>query len=173
MYEQNRENITKSFFNLLIQKSYQQITIVDITNEAGISRRTFYRIFKDKDDLLDKYLSSLMQEWIVFAKSKRPKSQKEIAKYLFLFWQRFIPELTILVNSNLGPMILNKYNSDIPKYFTDFHRQLMLNSQYSEGEMLYLARFDIGAIWNVFVYWLNSPKRIPIEDLTQLVEDQF
>lgn len=37
---------------LLAQKSFSQITIADITNEAGFNRQTFYYHFKDIYDLL-------------------------------------------------------------------------------------------------------------------------
>ena len=52
MSKQNKEKILKSFFKLLEEKPYSEITIVDISIDASVSRKTFYRLFKNKENLL-------------------------------------------------------------------------------------------------------------------------
>lgn len=49
------EKIISAFENLLKKKSMQSITVNEIVELAGISRKTFYRNFKDKYDLLHRY----------------------------------------------------------------------------------------------------------------------
>lgn len=173
MHQQNKEKIVNSFFNLLTEKNYQQITIVDIVNKAGISRRTFYRIFQDKQSILDSYLDELMASWINYVNNNRPTSQQKMVKQLFDFWSKFIPELTILVNSNLASLILEKYNDIFPKYFIDFHNSNQYNEDFSLVKLRYLSYFDIGAIWNVFINWIKDPNKISLDDLTALIQQQF
>lgn len=173
MYLQNKEKIVGSFFHLLTEKDYQQITIVDIVNNAGISRRTFYRIFQDKQSILDSYLDELMISWINYVSNNRPASQQKMVKQLFKFWERFIPELTILVNANLASLILEKYNEIFPKYFIDFHNGTQDNKYLNLVKLRYLSYFDIGAIWNVFINWIKDPNKISLENLTYLIQQQF
>lgn len=173
MYQQNKEKIMNSFFYLLTEKSYQQITIVDIVNNAGISRRTFYRIFQDKQSILDSYLDELMTSWINYISSNRPTSQQKMVKQLFKFWERFIPDLTILVNANLASLILEKYNEIFPKYFINFHNSTQDNGDLDLVKLRYLSYFNIGAIWNVFINWIKDPNKISLEDLTSLIQQQF
>ena len=45
--------IAESFQRLLEQRSFASITVEDISKEASISRRTFYRHFADKYELLN------------------------------------------------------------------------------------------------------------------------
>ncbi|RMX24446.1 hypothetical protein C5O77_09865 [Limosilactobacillus reuteri] len=173
MYQQNKERIVTSFFYLLTEKNYQQITIVDIVNNAGISRRTFYRIFPDKQSILDNYLDEWMKNWINYVSNNRPTSQQKMVKQLFKFWEPFIPELTILVNANLASLILEKYNEIFPKYFIDFHNGTQDNEELALVKLRYLSYFDIGAIWNVFINWIKDPYKISLEDLTSLIQQQF
>ncbi len=50
-----RASLQKAFKDLLRVKSYQKITITDITGKAGIARHTFYNHYQTKQDLLDTY----------------------------------------------------------------------------------------------------------------------
>lgn len=60
--EKNRKTkqlIQKSFIQILENKSFEAITIGDITNKAKINRGTFYLHYKDKFDLLDQIEQNL------------------------------------------------------------------------------------------------------------------
>lgn len=55
------EYILEAFAKLLSKKDYNKITVCDICQKAGVSRMSFYRNFKDKDDLLKRGLSILIE----------------------------------------------------------------------------------------------------------------
>lgn len=65
--KKTRKRITEDrFYNaltaLMERKSYEDITISAISDEAGISRMTFYRNFKSKDDILVSHLNSVIED---------------------------------------------------------------------------------------------------------------
>lgn len=49
-----KECIYTAMLLLMEQKSYDKITVTDITKKAGVSRMSFYRNFDSKDDVLFK-----------------------------------------------------------------------------------------------------------------------
>ena len=51
--------IFDALINCTIQKGFSEVTIGDITKNAGINRATFYRHYKDKFDLLNKYTQTV------------------------------------------------------------------------------------------------------------------
>lgn len=53
--EQSREWLLQALFELLEQSDYSRITVKDIAETAKLSRRTFYRSFKNKSDLINYY----------------------------------------------------------------------------------------------------------------------
>ena len=50
--EQSGRMIEEALFSLMEKKPYAQITVSGITRRADISRRTFYRLYSRKDEVL-------------------------------------------------------------------------------------------------------------------------
>lgn len=58
------KNMIANAFRYLIEETYyNDITIYHILEKAGVSRRTFYRHFDNKEDLLDYILTMLIIEY--------------------------------------------------------------------------------------------------------------
>lgn len=49
---ESKQMILDGFIRLLDKQAYDEITISDIANEAGVVRMTLYRHFKEKEDIL-------------------------------------------------------------------------------------------------------------------------
>lgn len=61
--KRTRGLILKSFGDLLAEKSFDSISVQDVTDKAQINRATFYKHFQDKYKLLDYSISQMfMQE---------------------------------------------------------------------------------------------------------------
>ena len=61
--EQSRTWLVQSFFTLLSRQPFESITITQIAGQAQLSRRTFYRHFATKDELLQNYLETLLERY--------------------------------------------------------------------------------------------------------------
>ncbi len=51
--KRTRQLIEQAFMDIINEKGFQEVTVQDITERAGINRATFYSHFEDKYDLLD------------------------------------------------------------------------------------------------------------------------
>lgn len=54
--------IRKALTDLMKQKTFDKITIKDLTEKADINRATFYLHYKDKYDLLEQYQNDILKE---------------------------------------------------------------------------------------------------------------
>ncbi|MCC4411286.1 TetR/AcrR family transcriptional regulator [Limosilactobacillus reuteri] len=172
---QNKEKILQSFFQLLNTSSFENITVVELTNTAGISRKTFYRCFKSKDQLLNNYLEEIMYKWIKHVNNNYPSSNDELIDLLFEFWLKHSYELKILINANLASKILDKFNEIFPKYFIELHNNTK-NSNLTKKDrqsLQYLAYLRLGGIWNIFANWLTQPNKIDFNILLCLVKKEY
>jgi AcrR family transcriptional regulator len=50
-----REIIIEAAFRLFVERPFPEITVQDILDEAGVSRKTFYKYFRDKYELQEIY----------------------------------------------------------------------------------------------------------------------
>lgn len=53
-----------SMLDLLRKKDFDKISIIEIIEHAGVSRNSFYRNFKDKEDILGRYIESITEDFI-------------------------------------------------------------------------------------------------------------
>ncbi len=68
-----RKALRQAFKTLMEQKPFEQITVLDIADEAMINRATFYAHFADKYDLLDYMLRYMFNEHL---KSMMPSTDR-------------------------------------------------------------------------------------------------
>ena len=57
-----KEDIKRALTRLLIRKDFSEITVSNLTKEAGINRGTFYLHYQDKYDLIDKIIDDIFSE---------------------------------------------------------------------------------------------------------------
>lgn len=57
-----RQALRKALFELIQEKSYDTVSVEDITQRANLGRATFYLHYKDKDDLLLEEFVDIAQE---------------------------------------------------------------------------------------------------------------
>lgn len=99
--KQPRQYIVKALFELLEHKNYHDITISRLAQKANISRRTFYRCFRTKDDVM-KYTSALlMDEFADTLLKNHAADLKGIAQSYFEFWENYIDILLLLKKQHL------------------------------------------------------------------------
>ncbi|MDN3015613.1 TetR-like C-terminal domain-containing protein [Paenibacillus sp. BSR1-1] len=60
--QKSQESIKKAFIELMSEKSFDHITIQDISDRANVGRRTIYDHYMDKFDLLDKLIDEHINE---------------------------------------------------------------------------------------------------------------
>lgn len=58
-----KEYITEAILQLLNNKKYEDITITDIAEKAGVTRITFYRNFESKDDIIKQYIQNIFSKY--------------------------------------------------------------------------------------------------------------
>lgn len=56
-----KERIIKEASNLFFKNGIRSVTMSDIANQMGISKRTLYEVFKDKEELLEESINAHMK----------------------------------------------------------------------------------------------------------------
>ncbi len=88
------EQLENAIFNLLKEKEYKDISISELCDKAWISRCTFYRNYKNMDDIIYQYFMRESQKWWdenynLFLKEEKYVSVS-LFKYLLSLKERII-----------------------------------------------------------------------------------
>jgi AcrR family transcriptional regulator len=62
--EQSKRWLVIALIELMQEKPYSSISVKEIADKAQLSRRTFYRNFNIKEDLLTEYANYLFKEYM-------------------------------------------------------------------------------------------------------------
>ena len=57
-----KRNIEEAMVRLLEKESFDQITTVELAQESGISRSSFYTHYRDKYDMIERYQQALFHK---------------------------------------------------------------------------------------------------------------
>lgn len=152
--EQSRSWLMESLFHLMSKKDYNQITVTEIADNALLSRRTFYRNFNSKEDILEAHCHNLCQDYIARLKDETDLSLSNVTKVYFSFWQKHIEFLRILNKNHMLFFLLEKYNEFLPVIYQIYKGNN--NDFNNETQIAYAIRFSGGGFWNLLPLWLKS-----------------
>lgn len=112
MVAQSRKWLIESFITLLKEKPYESITVKDIAEEAQLSRRTFYRLFKDKTALLSYLGDQLIHDYLnqLQAIPKTNLNFEQVLTIFFNFWWSKRKLVRLLIHQNLFMNLLDQIN---------------------------------------------------------------
>lgn len=61
--EQSGRMIEEALFSLLEKKGFEAITVSELVKRADVARRTFYRLYDRKEDVLHCYFQRLCEDY--------------------------------------------------------------------------------------------------------------
>jgi AcrR family transcriptional regulator len=161
---QSRKWLFKSFLRLLTEKPYKTITVQEICKSTDLDRRTFYRHFHSKDNLLFEYMTSLADCLVKDLLEKPTLSNHDVILIEFEFWQKQLPFLHALQRDGLFDFCFNQLDSY-------FDKHINRNAPAERGEEISLEEIEnyqnifYGAAMNqIMIKWFfDGAKRSPKE----------
>ena len=146
----SREMLVCALLVLMQERPYQEISIKDIAEKADLNRRTFYRNFASKDDILFYHGKQLVEQLGLSIQSKGLFTFRAICESYFEFWLLNLDFLELLQKNNLLYFLFEQ--------FDQYHDQLHLflpNVTHKEAAHFSVA-FALGGFWSTLVQWLNT-----------------
>lgn len=144
-------NLVDALLMLLEEKDYQDISIGEIADKAGVNRSTYYRNFSSKEDIIKFFYSYVLDEYVEKIKEKFSLSDYLVG--LFSHFYLYKEQLLMLHKNGLSFLLLDSLNSD----FAEFSK-LKFESRFE-------IYYHIGGVFNTMQLWFEdrmnmSPKKI-------------
>jgi len=166
----SKKVITESLLLLMKQYPYSEITVKQILLETDISRKTFYRNFLSKDDVLNSFIETILHDYVnAIQQQQQEYSFVKTLDIIFEFCERNREILFILRDNNLLYLLLEKLNALILNEHNRYNSELQENHLGSPLLTEYIVYFNIGGIWNLIVRWIKNNMCDSVTDIKKSV----
>lgn len=163
--------LINGLLNLMTTKTLADITIKELADFAHVGRRTFYRLYESKDDILKDYIRLLV---IGYLKTLSPVKKYTIYDCLLnaFNWCKDNQSIfEIIDNHFLFHTLIEEYD-----FITYFHtsrfmtRNLLSHFEVETHLKGYYDLYNLSGFWHTMTLWLKSGMKESPEEMARLCE---
>lgn len=158
--------IVDALIQLMQEKPYSQVTIIDICRRADLSRQTFYNIFETKEEILRYCLRQKYEEQFLKISKEEHITCQNIIEALISVLQEDKEILQLMIDNHLDSIV----SEEIAKCIAMFAGRFVKEDERNE-RLPYAEATLAGALSSLLLYWFRQEKKISLEQLTDLFAD--
>lgn len=169
--EQSRKKIVNALLTVMEQYDYKEVTITQLAQEAELSRKTFYRLFADKEAVVTYFFECLYVECFAQIESKQARHYWDVVQCYFDFWEERKQLLLLLKKNSLLPVLFEgayKYSFKIFEYV----RTKEVADSFSIP-LPYLLAYSVGGMHSMLLKWVENDMEIPSCILIEQLKNGF
>lgn len=156
-----KEYIYEALFILMKKKDYRDITITDICEKAGVTRMSFYRNYKTKEDILREFVKTEVL-------SHFRGSDFNFDNYCSR--ENFVKLFNVMAENK--EICVAFYKAGLIRVVHEQLNQDFL-SMHNEGYDPYRFLFFTGGVLNIFLAWLANGEKETPEELADRLGEYF
>lgn len=163
--ERSRLWIIEALFLLMKSKPFQEITITEITEKAGVSRLTYYRNFSSKEDIILKYYDIMFEEFLLMFDNIN-KEELDLKKLIIMSFERFEKDQDrahLLIRDDLIHLLLKPFSN----YITRALEKINIPSSLDYFQL----KFIEGGLFYTLFNWTKDNKSYTPEQLAENILD--
>lgn len=168
----SQESIKKALIKLMSEKSFDDITIQDISDRANVNRSTLYLHYVDKFDLLDKIMEEHINNMGNFCESATEMDFIESTVHCMEYLESNYLFFSTMLASDGSPYFRSQFlKFNIEEFKKDVDITKGKNHGHSEDV---IAQFVANAYVGVVEWWLKNgmpyPPRVMAKQVGDLLE---
>ncbi len=169
--EQSKKKLAKALLAVMEQYDFREITVTQLAQEAGLSRKTFYRLFKGKEELLRILFENLYREFLTQIETRRLRHYWDVVQCYFDFCEERRELLSLLKRNNLlAPLFEGSYQHAFEVFASVRTRETA--DRYSPL-LPYLLAYSVGGMFSMLLMWVESDMEMPSSVLIDQLKSGF
>lgn len=161
---QSKQMLLIALLELMEYKPYSSISIKELAECAGLDRKTFYRNFTSKEEVLCLRLQEMCQVYIKELRGLPRLTSYAGTKAYFQICSQHLHFFMLLKKNNLLPLVLIKFD----EYLSELNTLFLDNPLYREKSP-YELYYQAGGFWNVTIRWLEGGAKESPEEMAQII----
>lgn len=162
---QSRKKITKALFSIMEQYNFKDITVTQIAQESNLSRKTFYRLYNCKEDILNEFFTEIYNECLQEIKKQQISSYWSVVQLYFDFWEQRYDLILLLKKHDLLPLLMDYSLKNSPAIFATVRSDEIV--QKFAPLLPYMLSYAVGGMHSMLITWIENDRKISSTTLIQ------
>lgn len=168
--------LTNSLMELLTEKKFDDITVLEICNNASVHRATFYKHFVDKHDFLNKVVKMKLSELdfgeasTVYNTTSVKRTCMEMMQNVFDFVMENKKLFTCVSGENYSLSFNTALTNEIANYIETSINKIGNLKSSMKDRIPMMSNYYAGAIVGLVKWWITSGMEYPVQELIDFSE---
>lgn len=164
-----KKAICFSLFLLLKKKPYEEISVKEISDRAGVTRMSFYRHFKNKEDVFIYFADECFNEVVELLQTMDNATLYDFILTFTNYIYSNKESVKALISINKYSILLNQYD----KYMSYIWRKFVIKNKPKTLQDKYLISFLSGGAYNITLLWFRENESDTPEAIAKSLFDIF
>ena len=153
-----RQLLADALLALILRKGYNALTVQDITTEATLNRSTFYVHYKDKDDLFQHVIASVLDEFRTIQIDNRLATDVDFIYGIYVRLFEHVQTHRTFYRVMLGNETVAPFTQQMSDHLRDLINDLLTVTAAETGTIApeLFASFVSSAFMGVTRWWIIS-----------------
>lgn len=164
----SRRQLTIALFTVMKQYPYKEITVTQITQEAELSRKTFYRLYTSKDDILNEYIETLFQEFSTETAQRDIHHYWDVVQLYFDFWEQREDIIMLFKDHGLLSMLVDATQEYADEVFIAVRSEKLFTT--FSPLLPFMKAYTVGGMHHMLIAWITNGKPVSSATLIQMMK---
>ena len=162
---QSKQWLLNALLLLMKEKKYTKITIKELTKRADLDRKTFYRHFKSKDDIVDMFIGVVFDKYVTsMNKLQNVTFRDSVREYFELLLQC----IDVLMLFNKHGLLIHIQKGFIK--YVHLQGSVFFSGPDYRDVTVWESSFRACGVWGVTELWLSTGAKETPEELSEIVD---
>ncbi|EAF5119999.1 TetR/AcrR family transcriptional regulator [Listeria monocytogenes] len=157
----SKEMIINALLSYMRYRDFSDIKITEITRKAGVARKTFYRHFSSKKDIIEMHLDSIFHEYL--KKAEKGNNYEEVIHIFFELMIKHIDFFELLYTHDLSNMVLKKL-----EYYLSLLNKKPKYRKMEKPLVAYCETYSAGGLWKILTKWIKNGLKESVTEITKI-----
>ena len=158
-----RECLYTALMDLMNKKPIDKIGIGELCSKAGVSRMTYYRNYRSKEDILAQHLSECYERFVDKLRAEEGLDLDKICLHYFTFVKSEQEFFIRLVRSRLGVIFVEELGKYMGSVMDVFLPEIQLP--------YYIKSYIAGGFSKMSIDWIMNGMDIPVEKMATMLTE--
>ena len=169
--KQTKDSIAESLVSLIENNNYDEITIQEVASGCNISRRTVYRHFRTKDEILSYSFRSCLIKLADYISLQDTKDLHKLCLTYFKFWEENMDRLLMMNDAG----VLFSFGSEFDSLVSVIADRMLSRASSvplspEEISMFrYKFAYETAGFWQITEIWSQEQPRCSAEEMAEIM----